>query len=116
MSAAAASAGTAWTLALDPHGGPAPYHSVEASSSSSSTPLGPAAMACNSSDKEEQEGVLDTPWLAVAEAESRLEEAMNDLAKAEQEDYEMQDNWQRQDDEVSTLSLYRSLLSCGLDA
>lgn len=64
-------------------------------------------MPCNS--RGEDEGVLDldTPWLAAAEAESRLEEAMKAFAaesamdaEEELDEDEIRDNRQRQDDEV----------------
>ncbi|KAK3141640.1 hypothetical protein QOZ80_4BG0336500 [Eleusine coracana subsp. coracana] len=108
--AAASSAGAALTRALETHGGPFSDFSAEASSSSSFTSytvaLGP--VACNSSG---EEGVLDldSPWLASAEAESRLEAAAKATsaalvltAEVEGED-EIRDNRQRQEDELMAL-------------
>ncbi|KAL6652119.1 hypothetical protein ACP70R_011044 [Stipagrostis hirtigluma subsp. patula] len=112
--AAAASAGTASPLALDPRRGPAPDSSPEASSSSSTPSTSRAGelrpTACKWGGEEEGVLDLDTPWVAAAEAESRLEDAATAAAvpgslivEAEQEEDETRDNQQRQEDELMAL-------------
>jgi hypothetical protein len=89
MAAAWTSLGTSSPPALERSREPGAGFSVEASSSSAG----------------EDVVDLDSPWAAVAEAESSLEEAASAAearrrAEDEAGDDEIQDNLQRQDDEV----------------
>jgi hypothetical protein len=101
MAAAWTSLGTSSPPALERSREPGAGFSVEASSSSA----GEARLMSRDVGGEEDVVDLDSPWAAVAEAESRLEEAASSAAEArraedETGDDEIQDNLQRQDDEV----------------
>ncbi|CAL5015130.1 unnamed protein product [Urochloa decumbens] len=95
-------------------GAPEPHRSgrlsEEASSSSCSTSGGAesSAVAWEAGDGEAEEGLLDldSPWVAAAEAESRLEAAgLGYCAEDgyEEDEDEIRDNQQRQEDELMAL-------------
>ncbi|KAK3141639.1 hypothetical protein QOZ80_4BG0336490 [Eleusine coracana subsp. coracana] len=105
----AASAVAVSSRALDPHHGPALYVSAEDSSSSSSSTLRAAEselVACEGGG-EEGELDLDSPWVAAAEAELRLDavalEALSLCVDRQLEEDEIRDNQQRQEDELMAL-------------
>ncbi|GJN01869.1 hypothetical protein PR202_ga19171 [Eleusine coracana subsp. coracana] len=106
----AAFAGAASSRALDPHHGPALYVSAEDSSSSSSSTLLAAEsepVACEGGGEEEGELDLDSPWVAAAEAELRLDavalEVLSLSVDRQLEEDEIRDNQQRQEDELMAL-------------
>uniref|UniRef100_A0A0A9D4H6 RWD domain-containing protein n=1 Tax=Arundo donax TaxID=35708 RepID=A0A0A9D4H6_ARUDO len=109
--AAAASAGAASLRPLDPHRDRASdiSASAEASSFSSSSTSRTADSGPMSCEWGGEEGLLDLdfPWVAAAEAESRLETAAEGAlslgAEEEQEEDEIRDNQQRQEDELMAL-------------
>ncbi|TVU15933.1 hypothetical protein EJB05_39477, partial [Eragrostis curvula] len=110
--ASAASAGAASPPARDPHHGSAMDFAAEASSSSSSSSLraaelGPSACEWGGEEEGELDLDLDSPWVAAAEAELRLEAAalgeLNLAVEEPREEDEIRDNQQRQEDELVAL-------------
>uniref|UniRef100_A0ACD5V300 Uncharacterized protein n=1 Tax=Avena sativa TaxID=4498 RepID=A0ACD5V300_AVESA len=112
---AAASVGATLSRALEPHRQSSPESSSDGppSSSASSSLAADAEARPVSCDGGAEEDLLDldTPWVATAEAESRLEEAAMDAAAAalhlrawnEADTDGIRDNQQRQDDELMAL-------------
>ncbi|XP_051219176.1 uncharacterized protein [Lolium perenne] len=112
---AAASVAGATSRAVESHRIPSPELSPQASSStpSSSSRAAEAEARPVSCDGGAEEDVLhlDSPWVAAAEADSRLEEAamaavatgLRLCAENEAEADEIRDNLQRQDDELMAL-------------
>jgi hypothetical protein len=122
---AAASVAAATSRAFEPHRNPSPEPSSQAPSSSSSraaeAEAGPVSF---DGGAEEGELHLDSPWVAPAEADSRLEEAaaaagLRLCAENEAEADEIRDNLLRQDDEVglpkSKLEFFITNLTYDLD-
>jgi E3 ubiquitin-protein ligase RNF14 len=111
---AAASVGATLSRALETHSDPSP-ESLSKAPSSSSSRAAEAEASPVSTDGGAEEDVLDldSPWVAAAEAESRLEEAAMAAAAAalhlrggnEADADEIRDNQQRQDDEVGLLNI-----------
>ncbi|KAM0877834.1 hypothetical protein ACQ4PT_035226 [Festuca glaucescens] len=101
MAAAWTSLGTSSPRTLDPNREHGTGFSAEASSSSAIE----ARPVWRDPDGEEGVADLDSPWAAVAEVESRLEEAASaaEARRRAQDEAgvdEIQDNLQRQEDEV----------------
>jgi E3 ubiquitin-protein ligase RNF14 len=111
---AAASVGATLSRALETHSDPSP-ESLSKAPSSSSSRAAEAEASPVSTDGGAEEDVLDldSPWVAAADAESRLEEAAMAAAAAalhlragnEADADEIRDNQQRQDDEVGLLNI-----------
>lgn len=115
MAAASAVASSSSSPALEPHPDLSPVFSspsAASSSSSSSRDEGARGVSCEGGGGDDVFD-LDAPWVAAAEAESRLEEAVTAAAaarvglccteekgKGEKEEDEIRDNRQRQEDEV----------------
>ncbi|XP_051219170.1 uncharacterized protein [Lolium perenne] len=109
---AAASVGATLSRALETHSDPSP-ESLSKAPSSSSSRAAEAEASPVSTDGGAEEDVLDldSPWVAAADAESRLEEAAMAAAAAalhlragnEADADEIRDNQQRQDDELMAL-------------
>jgi E3 ubiquitin-protein ligase RNF14 len=111
---AAASVSATLSRALETHSDPSP-ESLSKAPSSSSSRAAEAEASPVSTDGGAEEDVLDqdSPWVAAADAESRLEEAAMAAAAAalhlragnEADADEIRDNQQRQDDEVGLLNI-----------
>jgi E3 ubiquitin-protein ligase RNF14 len=111
---AAASVSATLSRALETHSDPSP-ESLSKAPSSSSSRAAEAEASPVSTDGGAEEDVLDldSPWVATADAESRLEEAAMAAAAAalhlrggnEADADEIRDNKQRQDDEVGLLNI-----------
>lgn len=117
MAAASAVASSSSSPALEPHPDLSPVFSspsAASSSSSSSRDEGARGVSCEGGGGDDVFD-LDAPWVAAAEAESRLEEAVTVAAaarvglccteekgkgKGEKEEDEIRNNRQRQEDEV----------------
>ncbi|XP_037480719.1 E3 ubiquitin-protein ligase RNF14-like [Triticum dicoccoides] len=100
---AADSVGTASSPPQLPHRDPSRDFSHEASSSSSSRAAGAQPVSC---DGRAEEDVLDidSPWVAAAAADSRLEEAAACLQpESEADEDEIRNNQERQEDELMAL-------------
>ncbi|XP_048557066.1 E3 ubiquitin-protein ligase RNF14-like [Triticum urartu] len=100
---AADSVGTASSPPPLPHRDPSRDFSHEASSSSSSRAAGAQPVSC---DGRAEEDVLDidSPWVAAAAADSRLEEAAACLQpESEADEDEIRNNQERQEDELMAL-------------
>ncbi|XP_052151287.1 uncharacterized protein LOC127769706 isoform X1 [Oryza glaberrima] len=120
MAAASAVASSSSSPALEPHPDLSPVFSspsAASSSSSSSRDEGARGVSCEGGGGDDVFD-LDAPWVAAAEAESRLEEAVTAAAaarvglccteekgkgKGEEEEDEIRDNRQRQEDELMAL-------------
>ncbi|XP_051219385.1 uncharacterized protein [Lolium perenne] len=107
---AAASVAATTSRAVEPHRNPSPEPSSQAPSSSSSRAAEAEARPVSHDGGAEEDVLhLDSPWVAAAEADSRLEEAAMAAAAAglrlcaENEADEIRDNLQRQDDELMAL-------------
>jgi E3 ubiquitin-protein ligase RNF14 len=104
---ATASVGATTSRALEPQSDPSPKFLSEASSSSRTAEAEARQVWCHDgADADVLD--LDSPWVAAAEAESRLEEAAMAAAAAglrlhaegEADEDEIRNNQERQDDEV----------------
>ncbi|XP_051219167.1 uncharacterized protein [Lolium perenne] len=109
---ATASVGATTSRALEPQSDPSPKFLSEASSSSSSRTAEAEARQVWCHDGADADVLdLDSPWVAAAEAELRLEEAAMDGAAAglrlhardEADEDEIRNNQERQDDELMAL-------------